>query len=194
MDLFYQGNFKEQAKKIKNDIKEVGKKQGFRYQNALKLLWGNEDAVGNNVFFVTPPYPGGKYFKDKYTLKLLDIIHNKGLSNYFITYCYHQPTKKATRKNIKEYSTWIKQLVDITMPKLIVCLGEESVFSFFKKKVILRDWHGKEIDRYNSIPVMSTFSMDYYSERSEYEDVSYKDYLLENDWSKIKKKYDEVIT
>lgn len=194
MDLFYQGSFKDQIRLIKKDIKDLGKAQGLRYQNTFSLLWGsNLDAVGNNIFIVTPPYPGGKYYKDKYTLRLLDVLKNRGFSNYFISYCYHQPTNKVSRKNIKEYSTWIQKLVEITMPKLIVCLGEESVFSFFKRKTILRDYHGKEIDKFNGIPVMITFSMDYYTERSEYEDVNYKDFLLSNDWSKIKEKYNEVI-
>lgn len=194
MDLFYQGDFKEQIKLIKKDIKDQGKKQGFKYQNTFRLLWGSSiDAVGDSIFIVTPPYPGGKYYHDKYTQRLLSTLKDRGIDKYFITYCYHQPTSKVTRKNIKEYSVWIHKLVEVTMPKLIVCLGEESIFSFFKRKAILRDYHGKEIDKFNEIPVMLTFSMDYYTERSEYEDVNYKDFILNNDWSKIKEKYNEVI-
>lgn len=193
MDLFYQGTMEEQIILLKKEIRQLAKDKGTPIRNKFLLTYGVPSAVSNCVLVVTPPYSGGKFYQDKDTRKLIDILTTNGMTNYFITYCYHIPQTKVTKKTVKEYSPWIKRIVDAVEPRLIVCLGEETTFSFFKRKMILRDWHGRVIDKHADIPVMLTYPMSYYTEKSEYEDISYKNFLLESDWTGIKKKYDEVI-
>lgn len=194
MDLFYQGTFQEQIGLLKADIKKIAREQKVRFKSRLTLVWGTPAYVGNNVLIVMPPYPGGKFFKDKDTCQLQNILYANEITRYFLTYCYHIPKQKVTRKDIKEYSSWIKRIVDSVQPKLIVCLGEDSVFSFFKRKMILRDYHGQVMDKYEEIPVMLTYPISYYTERSEYEDLSYKNFILQSDWEGISKKYKGVIS
>lgn len=193
MDLFYQGTMQEQVKALKKEIRALAKEKGIKISNRMALVWGIPANVGNNALIVQPPYPGGKYFQDGDTCQLQNILLSHGIQKYFLTYCYHIPQEKVTRKDIKQYGIWVRRIVDAVQPRLIVCLGEDSIFSFFKRKMILRDHHGQVVDRHEDIPVMLTYPVSYYTERSEYEDLSYKNFLLQSDWTGIKKQYDKEI-
>lgn len=194
MDLFYQGTIEEQITALKAEVRQMAKDKGVPFKNKLLLTYGVPSSVGNCALLVTSPYPGGQFYKDKNTCQLINILIANGISNYFITYCYHIHEDRVSRKTIKDYSPWIKRICDAVQPRLIVCVGEETVFSFLKRKAILRDWHGREIDKHEQIPIMLTYPISYYTESSEYEDLSYKNFLLQSDWTGIKKKYDEVIS
>lgn len=193
MDLFYQGTFEEQISSLKKDIRKLAKSSGITFRHKLLLLWGSKENINNNILFIQPPYPGGKYFKDKDTEKLINTLNKYEISKYFITYCYHLLSPKITRKLIKQYSGWIKKLVDFVQPRLIVCLGEESIFSLFKRKSMIQDHHGKVFGIYQEIPVLLTYPMSYYYEKSEYEDVRYKNFLMDNDWNAIRDMYRKEI-
>jgi hypothetical protein len=191
MDLFYQGSFKEQVLAIKKSVLEVIKAKGVESKEKLALVFGVPENVGNNILFITPPYPGGKFYEDKDSYKLKQLAAEYKINKYFITYCCHYETR--SRKDIKEYKIWIHKIIDVVQPTLIVCLGEHCIFSLFKRKVILRDSHGKIIDKHEGIPVMITYPVSYYTEKSEYEDIAYKTFLKNADWDKILEKYKELI-
>lgn len=193
MDLFYQGTLQEQIKALKKDIRVEAKKQGVAFKHKLALVWGIPAYQGNNILLVQPPYKEGKYFQDKSTERLKNTLNDYEITKYFITYSYHIPKDKVTRKDIKTYGSWIAKIVNAVAPRLVVCLGEDAIFSFFKRKMILRDNHGEIVGRHESIPIMLTYPFDYYTQKSEYEDSSYKNFLLDSDWKSIKNEYDKRI-
>lgn len=194
MDLFYQGDtLRKYTNKLKKDIQDLAKKENIIIKEKLKLVYGTKDCEGNNLLVIMPPYIKGEYFKSNQIEKLEIILKTYEINNYFLTYSYHLPKDKVTRKDIKTYGFWIKRIIDYVCPKIIVCLGEESMFSLFKRKAILKDYHGQIVGEHLEIPVFLTYPMEYYNEKSQYEDNSYKSYLLKKDWENISKEYKEKV-
>ena len=115
------------------------------------------------------------------------------MTKFLITYHYLVYGDDITRNQIKEFGYYIRKLTDILDPKLIVCMGEEAQLSFFKRKFVMEDFHGKQIGEHDSIPIYTTFPIFYYEERSEYEDKSFKEHIKKVDWEKIKEVYSKVV-
>lgn len=194
MDLFYGTSFAEQVKAFKKDLKEFSKSKEITLPKPLIIARGNPNHVGNCLLVVGPPLAKGERpFQDKYSKYLLQTTAEFNLPNSILTSCYLLPQEQVSKQDIKNFSSWIDKLTDIFQPKLIVVLGEDAQFSFLKRKYILRDCHGTVIARHNEINIVATYQMDYFIERSEFEDPSYKDFIRKSDWSKIAILYKGVI-
>jgi len=188
LDLFYASlTIDEQLEKLKGEVKDLAKKEGLSLRKtSVKIVHGTMDKIPNQgALFIMPPLIGkfgvGKDFK-----ALVRLIEFHKLYAAFITYAHLVPREKRIRKDIKEFSTYIRKLLSIIQPKVIVCLGEESQFSLFKRKFLMRDYHGQVIGDEEGIPVMTSYEMEYYGGDSAYEDSTYKNFLQENDWKAIK--------
>lgn len=197
MDLFYGNTLEEQLKNLKKDIKKYAlDKYNYDYgRRRIYIADGRKETVGNNILIVTQQFvPTVAAFTDENFVKLKKILHDYKIRNYIITPNFLIPIENISKADIKDYSIWIEKIVDIFQPKLIVALGEESIFSFFKRKVILRDFHGKVIGRSaTNIDVYLSYATSYYNKASEYEDPSFKEFILKNDWGIIAKRYEELI-
>lgn len=188
LDLFYSGlTVDEQLEKLKNEIIDLAKKEGSKARkNTIKVVHGTMDKIPNKgALFIMPPLTG-KFAKGKDFNLLLTIISMYDFDAAFITYAHLVPKEKRIRKEIKNFSTYIRQLISIILPKVIVCLGEEAQFSIFKTKSLMNDYHGKVIGNLEGIPVMTTYDMSYYNNSSAFEDDNYKNFLQESDWKAIK--------
>lgn len=182
----------ERIDALKEDISKFKRSSGVDTKKSkIKLFFGNIENFNDGIFTVSTP-PKAKHFEsseDKYLVSLLESLE---LNKYFLTYNYLFFGDKANVQTIKDFGIFIRKLVDIINPKLIVCLGEEAQFSFFKKKFLISDFHGKQIGEYEGRPIMTTFPISYYEERSQFEDHSYKDSIKTKDWSSIKEKFKEL--
>lgn len=194
IDLFTANmTVEEQIEDLRTGLKESYIKSGaITKRTKIKLFYGDMKDVGNNILIITNP-PSAKLFESPEDQRVMQILNEFNLNNFFLTYYYLLPDKKINRQEIKEFGYWIRKITDILDPKLIVCIGEESQFCFFKQKKVIRDFHGKLIGDYNSIPIYATYPIPYYVKRSEFEDTTYKDFIKNQDWGMIKKKYEEVI-
>jgi hypothetical protein len=197
MNLFYGQTTEEQLKNLKKDIKSWAiSAHNYDYgHKRIYLAFGQKETIGNNCLFISSPFAADSApFEDKDYSFLKNTAQEFGIINYFLTPHFLIPKEIVTRANIKEYSKFMEAIVDIIQPRLIVVLGENSVFSFFNKKFILRDWHGKLIGKtIQGIDVIISYSPSYYTERSDYEDPSFKKFILNNDWNFISKLYKERI-
>ena len=192
-DLFYNGNFKQNIKKIKGDLITYAERNHIAVPKELFLVKCNPTIVGNNVLFVCPPFKGKEYFKEKEDKYLSRLIDKFGIVYKAITYCHLLPMDRMNKAAIKSFRPWIYRITDLLSPRLIVVLGEDAELAFINQKALLRENHGKEIGEYKGAPIILTYPMDYYLQRAEYEDPSYKQHLQENDWRIIEKRYGELI-
>ena len=191
MDLFYQqDSIKDQIKILKKDIKHYAEQRNIKLDKSFKILFGNASAVGNNIFIIQPPYEAGTpYFKGEDFDYLINILDSNNVTNYFTTYCSLLPHKDVGKKDIVAFSCWIHKLIEIAQPHTIVVLGESAPFTFVSRKCILKDTHGTVIDNFAGIPIIITYEMTYYTKMSQYEDISYKNFLREKDWGIIIDRY-----
>lgn len=195
MDLFSVGKtHQERIDELKEEIRDKAKfydapkpRKGNVY-----IATGDINNISNNLLIVTDP-PKGKFFDSGEDRRLYRLLQEFNIEKYFHTYYYWYNKPKVSRSDIKQFGIWIRKLATILEPKLIVCMGEPSQFSFVKQKSILRDNHGKQIDTFEGAPIFATYTIMYYLEKSEFEDHTYKNYIKEKDWSAIKAVYDEVI-
>ena len=66
------------------------------------------------------------------------------------------------------------KLIEIISPKLIVTFSDSSAEIFMNQKPNIIERHGQTIYNHLGIPVILTYSMDYYTTRTGYEDNKYK--------------------
>ena len=192
-DLFTAGmTIEEQIEYLRSELKETYiKSETITKKTKVKLFYGDLKDVGNNVLIIAPP-PESRFFESPEDQKLIQILNEYNIFNFFITYYYLFP-RKVSRQEIKNFGYWIRKITDILDPKLIVCVGEDAQFSYLKQKKIIRDFHGKQIGDHYSIPIYAVYQTHYYIKKSEYEDPTYKTFLKNNDWGTVSKKYNEVI-
>lgn len=197
MDLFYGTTPEEQLKCLKKDIKLWAKKNyNYDYGNKkLFIAYGAKENIGNNLLIISPPLlPNFKSFDDPTHHYLKSILGRHSIEKFFITPDFIVPKDLVTRTDIKNYSKFVSIFIDIIQPKFIVTLGEDSTFAFFKRKFILRDQHGKVIGQtVQGIDIILTYEPRYYMEKSEYEDPSFKNFILDNDWTIVSNMYKERI-
>jgi uracil-DNA glycosylase len=196
MDLFYGTTFEENITAFKADLKKVALSYGYNFgKKKVYIAYGDLDKIGNCILFIGPALrPADKAFQDKYSEYLFKIANEHSLNNIILTSCFPIPLEQVSKTHIKEFNPWMEKLVDIFRPRLIVALGEDAQFSFVKRKHILRDYHGQIISKSMSgTDVLLTYPMSYYLEKSEYEDPSYKTYMLKTDFEIISKLYKERI-
>jgi len=181
---------------LKEEIKAIAKSEGLDMRrNKISLGLGNLENAGNNIMIVTDPPEKGKWFDSGTDRRLYGILTDIDIDKFFHTYYFlYKKKTKLSKLDVKRFGAWIKRLTDIVDPKLIVCLGETAQLSFVTQKSILRDYHGQQIGMYDNIPIYTSYPANYYSEKSEFEDHTYKDFIKQKDWTLIKKAYDEVIT
>lgn len=190
-DLFYGlgTSFPEQIELLKQDLYKDAKLKGYKGKKKIKILYGEEKHIDNNILIVHPAYSGPDYFCGDEFSAPIELMNKLEMFNHFVTYANPIPFAKQTRDTIKNFRPWMYNLVDIIRPKLIVVLGEDAQFVFFTKKSLLLDYHGLIIGNYNSIPVMSSYEFAYYATQSAYEDRTYKKYIQNYDWQLIKTEY-----
>lgn len=177
---------------LKDEMVQFKRSSGVDTRKSkIKLFFGDINNFNDGILTISTP-PATKLFESPDDKYLMDILEAIDLKKYFLTYNYLFFGDKANIKTIKDFGYFIRKLVDIINPKLIVCLGEESQFSFFKKKFLISDFHGKQIGEYEGKPIMTTFPISYYIERSQFEDHSYKDSIKTKDWNAIKEKFKEL--
>lgn len=194
LDLFTVNlSIDEQFELLRANIKETYiKNKVITKRTSIKLCLGDTNDIGNNLLVITIP-PKAKLFESPDDKNLIQILKEFELFKFFITYYHLIPGANPSKKDIKDFGYWIRNLTDIINPKIIVCIGEDAHLSYFKRKFILRENHGKLIGDYNSIPIFALYPISYYVKRSDFEDISYKLYMKTTDWSNVKKKYKEVI-
>jgi len=197
MDLFYGSTVEEQLKALKKDIKAFALAH-YNYDYGHKRIYvafGEQANIGNNILIVsTPLAKDAKAFEDKNYQYLKHILSTYNISKFFLTPNFLIPKDHVSTADIKLCSKWTETLVDIVQPKFIVILGEDSVFSFFRRKFILRDHHGTKVGiSPQGLEIYLTYSPDYYNEKSEYEDPSFKNFIRDNDWTTISNRYKELV-
>lgn len=187
MDLFYAGKTPEESiKKIKKDLK-------FLNQNKFpEIMYGQIDYINRNILFIQE-HINNKFMKDNTDKDLIKTINEYKLDKYFITYS-HLLNTNPLRNDIKNFAPWIHKIIDVLNPKLIVILGENTCFTFFTKKFLLKNHHGNIIGYHNNIPVILTYSMDYYIKNDDYRDLSFKLANKKNDWEYIQKEYIKYVS
>lgn len=191
LDLFLSNKTPiEQLDMLRADIKDYQSKANIDSKKTkIKLFYGDIKYFNTGILVITDP-PKAKFFESAEDKLIINILNSYDLNEFFITYNYLIYGSGST-KDIKNFSYYIKKLTDIINPKLIVCMGESSQFCFFKKKFMMSDYHGKQIGDYETIPIMTTYPIWYYEEKSKFEDHSYKEELRNKDWYAIKKRYEE---
>lgn len=180
LDLFESHKTKlDQLKDLKKELK-VYQNKIVQTNKKLKLLYGDLDPE-----YLVVTNPSINYFnedKDKYIISLLS--NHK----FILTYNYliqDINISKITITDIKKFSYFIQKIIDITEPKKIICMGENSIFSFFKKKFVVDEYHGKQIGNYNNIPIYLTYDPEYFITYTKTENREYKLSIQESDWRNI---------
>lgn len=181
---------KEQLDLLKLEIKEYQTKIKSE-EKKIKLFYGNIDNFGSGVLIISSP-PKTKFFESIQDKSIIVLMNELKIDKFFITYNYLINGIEPTPKDIKSFGYYIRLLVDIINPKIIVCLGEDSQFCFFKKKFLITDYHGKQIGEYEGKPILTANNMSYYEERSKFENHSYKEEIKKKDWELITNKYKEI--
>jgi hypothetical protein len=201
VDLFSVGKTPlERYLDLKEELVVAANRDGSKIKsNKVKIYIGDHDTEGNplninnNILIVSEPY-FTKPFETSDDKKLYKLLSEFDITNFFYTYYFwYKKNTNVSLKDIKQNGHWIKRLVDILEPKLIICMGEKAQFSFLKKKAMLRDYHGKQIGEIDEIPIYTTYPISYYVERSEFEDRSFKNFIKTKDWTSIQAKYKELI-
>jgi hypothetical protein len=194
LDLFSQGkSTQELITLLENDVKAYRKKQGVESRSKTKIYYGNLEYINNNILIVTSP-PKARIFETANDKNISDLLLSHGITNFFITYFHFISKEQISKKDIKDFGFYVRGFADIISPRIIVCLGEDAQLSFFKKKFLIEDYHGKEIGDFEGIPIYTTYPMEYYTEHSKFEDDSYKESLKDEDWNIIKERYKGVIS
>lgn len=194
-DLFYSGttDTAEQIDLLRQDILSYAKAKYKYRKKKLPIVWGDINNVDNNILIIQSPMISGKdFFQGEEFEGLISVLNFYKIDKYFITYSNLLRLERHTRKTNKEFSPWIHKLIDILRSRMIVILGEDVEQTFLTKKYMLRDYHGKKIGEYQSIPIYLTYPMYYYYEHSAYEDTAYKKFLQETDWNAIKEKWRSI--
>jgi hypothetical protein len=191
LDLFQQVPKDQQISDFKTELKNWAKRQGHR-KGPTKLFYGDVSNIENCVLLIIDP-PTHKYFESLKDKEPLPLLENLEISHYLITYNYLIYKTLITTKDIKQFSSFIQRLTDILAPKIIVCLGEQSQFCYFKTKFLLEEYAGKQIGEYSNIPIFTTHNIEYYSHSKVMEDHTYKDQIKQDDWRNIKITYEEKI-
>lgn len=181
----------ERLEALREEIKDYQKRSCPDKKSKVKLFWGDLTKLGKGIVVITNP-PKAKFFESTEDKFIINLLTSYDLNDFFITYNYLIYGEEYTPKDIKEFGYYIKKLIDIINPKMIVCMGESSQFCFFKKKFMMIDFHGKQIGEHESIPIFTTYPIKYYEERSKFEDHSYKEQIRNKDWTAIKEKYKEL--
>lgn len=191
LDLFNVNKSPEQAiSDLKQELFEFTKTQGYKIRKPKPILYGDLDNVGKACLIVGD-IPDGKLFESKEDKLLYSLAESYHL-RYFYTYSYLLPNTKVPKLEVRHFSSWIQRLTSIIKPVLIICLGEISQLSYFSRKFLLKDFHGKEIGKFEDIPVYTTYDIKYYMNESKIEDEFYKIKIKNNDWNNIKTKYKEL--
>ena len=193
LDLFSAGKTpQQQLDDLRLEIKSYQSRLGMDSKRTkIKLFYGNIENFNSGVLVIANP-PKAKFFETADDKFIIDLLASIEVTKYFITYNYLVFGDKASSTIIKEFGYYIRKLIDIINPKFIVCMGEDSQFCFFKRKFLLSDFHGKLIGDYESKPIIATYPISYYEERSKFEDHSYKSEIRNKDWLSIKEKYKEL--
>ena len=189
MNLFYANlSPEEQLKKLSSDILNSVTTR----KKTLNTVNLNLNNIGNLCLFVFPHVTLQGFGKDTDVCDIISLTKKYNLDKVGFTYSYLFPTENVSRNQIKEFTPWIDQLIEIVKPKLLVSVGENSTLSFFNRKIKIEK-HGTQIGCYGEIPILLTLEPSYYSEHSAYEDAHYKSYIKNKDWIFIKEKYDAYI-
>lgn len=193
LDLFSSNRtVDERLEDLKLEIKSYQKKLGVDSKKTkVKLFYGDIKDFNTGIITVSNP-PKAKFFDAPEDKILLNLLSSYGLEQSFLTYHY-LILGTYTPKEIKEFGYYVRKLIDIINPKLIVCLGEESHFTFSKRKSLMIDFHGKVIGEYEGRPIMTTYPIVYYGEKSKFENDSYREEIKRKDWTTIKDKYMELV-
>lgn len=197
-DLFYNGNFRQNIKKIKGDLIEYARRNNITIPNDLYVVKCNPLHIHNNILIVCPPFNGKDYFKEKEDRYLEKTLDKYGIINRSITYCHLLPLERMNKNAIKSFRTWIHRITDLVCPRLIVVLGEDASLSYLNQKALLRDNHGKQIGIYNDnfgsyTEIYLTYPMEYYLQKAEFEDDDYKNHLQQHDWTIIRNRYLKLV-
>jgi len=185
MDLFYSTlNPKESLQKLSKEILDNNK---TRKKTLSTVNIALED-IGNNVLFILPNVTSLGFVQDENAKGIVAATHEFKLEKYAITYSYLLPVEHVSRDQIKYFSVWINKLIDIILPRLIVCVGENATLTFFNRKIKIEN-HGTIIGSVKEIPCILTLEPTYYTEHSAFEDEAYKHFLRTRDWSFIKQQY-----
>lgn len=193
LDMFTAGMTPiERLEALRAEIKDYQNRNCIDHKKTkIKLFWGDTVNINTGIVIITDP-PKAKFFESNGDKFIINLLTSYDLTKFFITYNYLVYGENSTPKDIKDFSYYIKKLIDIINPKIIVCMGESSQFCFFKRKFMMIDFHGKQIGDHESIPIFTTYPIKYYEERSKYEDHSYKEQIRNKDWEAIKEKYKEL--
>jgi hypothetical protein len=182
----------EQLTDLKLEIQTFQKSLNLDTKKSkIKLFYGNISNINSGILLINDP-PLSKFFESQDDKYIINLMSELNIDKYFITYNFLIPNVSVNTKLIKSFSYFILKLIDILNPKLIVCFGEQSQFCFFKRKFLLQDFRGLEIGQYEYRPIFTTNKASYYEERSKVENYIYKEQLKLNDWTNIKKKYEEL--
>jgi len=192
LDLFSSNRtIDERLDDLKIEIKQYQSKMGTDSKKTkIKLFYGDLDNFNDGVLTISNP-PKAKFFETPEDKIILNLLNSFGLDKYFLTYNY-LILGTNTPKEIKEFGYFVRKLIDIINPKLIVCMGEEAHFCFYKRKFMMIDFHGKVIGDYEGRPIMTTYPIFYYGEKSKFENDSYREEIKRKDWTAIKDKYMEL--
>lgn len=193
MDLFYGTTFEEHVTAFKKDLRELAKQYSYDFgRKKIYIAYGQPSHVGKCLMVLGPPIGTGVPFQDKYSNYLFQTANDFGITNVVLSSCFLIPIEQVSKNNIKACHPTTEKLVEIFRPRLIVVLGEDAQFSFVKRKFILRDHHGQVIAKSNTgIDVVLSYTMNYFLEKSEYEDPSYKEFVRTADWTLISNLYKE---
>jgi len=195
MNLFYGTTFEEHVTAFKKDLREIAKHYSYDFgRKKIYIALGQPEHIGKCLLVIGPPIGVEQPFKDKYSDFLLQTASEFGITNVILSSCFLVPIERVSKNDIKNCQYLTEQLVEIFRPKLIVVLGENAQFAFVKRKFILRDYHGQIITTSNTgIDIILSYTMDYFLEKSEYEDPNYKEFIRNSDWTIISKIYKEKV-
>jgi len=191
MDLFYANlTPTQQLKKFKEDAMHH-----FNIEDStkFKVLKGLPKHFGNCVLFLLSHVPSRGFLKGRNDKLLTDSIKHFDITNHAITYAYLKPSLNVSRKDLKACTGDMNLILSIVRPKLIVLVGENPGELFFGRKPKVVDVHGTIVGSIDKIPLVSTFDMLYYKEKTGYEDERYKRHIYEGDWNFIREQYKGAI-
>jgi len=180
-----------------NDLKEKYKEMLEVEQNGkgkFNIIKGSKKNYGNCVLIILPNVTeSGFMHADHETQTLMCILDEYEIVNYII--CYAQPSKvhSASRKEVKKSRPLMAELIDIVQPKFIIACEEVSAELFMNQKPNVINQHGTVVANHSNIPIILTYSAEYYVKRTGYEDDTYKTSILTEDWTFIAKNYKDLI-
>lgn len=193
LDLFYNGSFQQNIKKLKEDLKKYAQENSLLLPDPFNIVKLRPSCVGSCVLFICPPAISSSLFTTAEDKLLDSLCKEYEIENKAITYCYIFQSLHKNKNVIKEFSPWIKKLTDLIQPKLIITLGEDAQCSFFRNKFLMRDCSSTIIGNYSDIPIGAIYPMDYFISKTGFEDLSFKQYLKKSNWDFVKAQYDKLI-